>query len=39
MEPLDDEAVNCLKFWQNHWAYGGSFSDVVKEYERILRGD
>ncbi len=26
---LTEEAVNCLKFWQNHEMYGGTLSDVI----------
>lgn len=26
---LTAEAINCLKFWQGHEMYGGSFSDVI----------
>lgn len=26
---LTEEAINCLKFWQEHPFYGGSMSDVI----------
>jgi hypothetical protein len=26
---LTQEAVNCLRFWQDHDMYGGSPSDVI----------
>ena len=37
---LTQEAINCLKFWQEHHMYGGSLSDVIVEQmeEWLCRG-
>lgn len=37
---LTDEAVNCLRFWQEHDMYGGSPSDVIcRQMEEWLNRD